>query len=249
MVSQPTFNFWARTFQITQLINLSWLNHPTRIGLAVVSFRIDPVKIPFILGIYLLMYLENMILNTFDGFFSITHSFQIFLRLCTVLPNGANLFARVLVGALATGLVTLGGYTFMYLAHVATEIELDTFHTATRTINALRRNLVGVIHFAPFFSNLDAHLVVVLYRGNVSLAGLAVDATACNHFIHIVFCMLSILTTENSFAQALHGGFVIVYVHCFEGAFQFVHQFWIEFAHPVGEFHADSPPASPYMPF
>ena len=185
MVSQPTFNLRARAFQITQFIYFPWLNHPTRIGLAVVPFRIDPVKIPFILGIYLLMYLENMIFYTFDGFFSITHSFQIFLRLCTVLPNGANLLARVLVGALATGLVTLGGYTFMYLAHVATEIELDTFHTATRTINALRRNLVGVIHFAPFLRNLDAHLVIVLNSGNTSLTGLAVNATACNHFIHI----------------------------------------------------------------
>ena len=73
MVSQPTFNFRARTFQITQFINLSWLNHPTLIGLAVVPFRIDSVKIPFILGIYLLMYLENMIFYTFDGFFSKAH--------------------------------------------------------------------------------------------------------------------------------------------------------------------------------
>ena len=75
MVSQPTFNFRARTFQITQFINLSCYNHPTRIGLAVVPFRIDPVKIPFILGIYLLMYLENMIFYTFDGFFSIAQTF------------------------------------------------------------------------------------------------------------------------------------------------------------------------------
>ena len=71
MVSQPTFNFRARTFQITQFINLSWLNHPTRIGIAVVPFRIVPVKITIIFGIYLLMYLENMIFYTFDGFFSI----------------------------------------------------------------------------------------------------------------------------------------------------------------------------------
>ena len=75
MVSQPTFNFRARTFQITQFINLSWLNHPTRIGLAIVPFRVDPVKISIIFGIYLLMYLENMILNTFDCFFSIAHTF------------------------------------------------------------------------------------------------------------------------------------------------------------------------------
>ena len=80
MVSQPTFNFRARTFQITQFINLSWLNHPTRIGLAVVPFRIDSVKIPIILGIYLLMYLENMILYTFDGFFSIAHTFIMFFH-------------------------------------------------------------------------------------------------------------------------------------------------------------------------
>ena len=75
MVSYPTFHFRARTFQITQFINLSWLNHPARIGLVVVPFRIDPVKIPIILDIYLLMYLENMTFYTFDGFFSIAHTF------------------------------------------------------------------------------------------------------------------------------------------------------------------------------
>ena len=42
-----------------------------------VPFRIDPVKIPFILGIYLLMYLENMIFYTFDCFFSIAHTIHI----------------------------------------------------------------------------------------------------------------------------------------------------------------------------
>ena len=77
MVSQSTFNFWARTFQITQFIYLPWLNHPTRIGLVVVPFCIDPVKISIIFGIYLLMYLENMILNTFDCFFSIAHTIHI----------------------------------------------------------------------------------------------------------------------------------------------------------------------------
>ena len=68
---EPTFHLGARTFQIIQFINLSWLNHPTHIGLVVVPFRIDSVKITIIFGIYLLMYLENIILNTFDGFFSI----------------------------------------------------------------------------------------------------------------------------------------------------------------------------------
>ena len=43
--------------------------------ISVVPFRIDPVKITIILGIYLLMYLENMIFYTFDCFFSIAHSF------------------------------------------------------------------------------------------------------------------------------------------------------------------------------
>ena len=62
MVSLPTLNFKTRTFQITQFINLSQLNHPTRIGLAIVPFRKDPVKIPFILGIYLLTYPENIII-------------------------------------------------------------------------------------------------------------------------------------------------------------------------------------------
>jgi hypothetical protein len=77
----------------------------------------------------------------------------------------------------------------MYLAQMAAEVELDAFHTATCTINALWRDLVGVIHLAPFLRNLDTHLVVVLHRGNASLAGLAVDTTACNHLIHNSFIL------------------------------------------------------------
>jgi hypothetical protein len=120
----------------------------------------------------------------------ILFSSQIILRLGTILPNGANLFASVFIRAVATSLVALGGYTLMYLAQMAAEVELDAFHTTTRAINTLRRNLVGVIHLAPFLRNLDAHLVVVLHRGNTSLAGLAVDATACNHLIHNSFCFI-----------------------------------------------------------
>ena len=50
---------------------------------------------------------------------------------------------------------------------------------------------------------------------------------------------LSILTAENPFAQTLYGGLVIVYLHRFEGALQFVHQFWIETTHTIGELHAE----------
>ena len=70
---EPTFHLGARTFRITQFIYLPWLDHPASIRLVVLPFRIDSVKITIILGIYLLMYLENIILNTFDGFFSIAH--------------------------------------------------------------------------------------------------------------------------------------------------------------------------------
>ena len=52
---ESTFNLRARTLQITQLINLPRLNNPTLIRLAVVPFRVDPVEIPIILGIDLLM--------------------------------------------------------------------------------------------------------------------------------------------------------------------------------------------------
>ena len=45
----------TRTFRITQFINLPWLNNPPLIRLAVVPFRVDPVEIPIILGIDLLM--------------------------------------------------------------------------------------------------------------------------------------------------------------------------------------------------
>ena len=115
----------------------------------------------------------------------ILFSSKILLRVSTVLPDNANLFAGVLIWALATSLVTFSGYTFMNLAHVAAEVELDaSFYATSRTINALRCDLVGVIHLAPFLRNLNAHLVVVLHRGDASLTGLAVDATASNHFIH-----------------------------------------------------------------
>ena len=44
---------------------------------------------------------------------------------------------------------------------------------------------------------------------------------------------------QNSVPDAFHGGLVIVCLHRFERAFQFVHQFWIKFAHTEGEFHTD----------
>ena len=69
------------------------------------------------------MYLENIILNTFDCFFSISHTIQISLRLGTILPDSANLFAGFLIGTFSTSLVAFIGYTFMYLAHVATELQ------------------------------------------------------------------------------------------------------------------------------
>ena len=75
----------------------------------------------------------------------------------------------------------------MDLTQMAAEEELDAFYTTPCTIYTLRCNLVSMIHFAPFLRDLDAHLVVVLHRGDASLTGLAIDATACNHFIHICF--------------------------------------------------------------
>jgi len=103
---------------------------------------------------------------------------QILLCFGTVLPDSTNFFAGVLVGAVATGFVAFGSYTFMHLAQMAAEVELRAIHATACTINALWRDLVGVIHLAPFFRHRDAHLVVVLNRGNASLAGLTVYATA-----------------------------------------------------------------------
>ena len=51
--------------------------------------------------------------------------------------------------------------------------------------------------------------------------------------------MLSISPTENSFAQTLYGRLVIVDLHRFEGALQFVHQFRIEGTHAIGKLHAE----------
>jgi hypothetical protein len=111
-------------------------------------------------------------------------SSQILLRLGAVLPDNTNLFAGVLVWAVATSLVTLGYYTFMNFAHVAAEVELDAFHTASCAINALRCDLVGMIHLTPFTRNLLAQLVIIFNSSKASLTGLAINATACNHFIH-----------------------------------------------------------------
>ena len=70
---ESTYYLGARTLQITQFINLPGLNNPTLIRLAIVPFRIDPVEIPIILDIDLLMYREDMILNAFYSLFPITH--------------------------------------------------------------------------------------------------------------------------------------------------------------------------------
>jgi hypothetical protein len=121
------------------------------------------------------------------SFTSFKASSQIILGLSTILPNSTNLLAGILIWAFAASLIALDGYTFMYFAQMAAEVELDTFRAASHAINALRRNLVGVIHFAPFLRNLDAHLVIVLNSGNTSLTGLAVNTTAGNHLIHIIF--------------------------------------------------------------
>ena len=64
------------------------------------------------------------------------------------------------------------------------EVELQAVRSTASTVDGLWRNLVSMIHLTPFIRNLDAHLVVVLHRGDASLAGLAVNATASNHFIH-----------------------------------------------------------------
>jgi hypothetical protein len=63
----------AGTFQITQFVNLPRFNHPALIRLAIVSFRVNPVEIPIILGIYLPMDREDTIFNAFYGFFSGIH--------------------------------------------------------------------------------------------------------------------------------------------------------------------------------
>jgi hypothetical protein len=70
---EPALHLGAGTFLITQFINLPRLNHPALIRLTVVPFRVDPVEIPSILGIYLLMDREDTIFNAFYGFFSVIH--------------------------------------------------------------------------------------------------------------------------------------------------------------------------------
>ena len=124
--------------------------------------------------------------------------FQIFLCLGTILPDSANFWAGILVRAITTSFVTFGGYTFINLAQMAAKEEFEAFHTAPHTINALRCNLIGMIHLAPFLGNLDAHLVVILYCGDASLTGLAVDATACNHFIHVSYLIIIFTSLHES---------------------------------------------------
>ena len=46
-------------------------------------------------------------------------------------------------------------------------------------------------------------------------------------------------SAEDPFAQALYRGLVILSLPRFKGAFQLVHQFWIEGTHAIGELHAE----------
>jgi hypothetical protein len=73
IASEPALHLGAGTIQKTQFINLPRLNHPALIRLAIVSVRVNPVEIPVILGVYLLMDWEDTIFNAFYGFFSVIH--------------------------------------------------------------------------------------------------------------------------------------------------------------------------------
>jgi hypothetical protein len=73
---EPTLHLGAGTFQITQFINLPRLDHPALIRLAIVAFRVNPVEIPIILGIYSLMDREDTIFDAIYGFFSVIHIFR-----------------------------------------------------------------------------------------------------------------------------------------------------------------------------
>ena len=77
-----------------------------------------------------------------------TFSSQILLCLGTVLPDSTNLSAGVLVRAIGTGFIALGGYTLMHLTQMTAEVELGSFCSATCTIDTLWCNLIGVIHLA-----------------------------------------------------------------------------------------------------
>ena len=73
IASQTTFYLWARTLQITQFIFLPRFDHFTHIGGIIVRFGIDSVKITIILGIYLLMHLEDIALDALYRFLFIIH--------------------------------------------------------------------------------------------------------------------------------------------------------------------------------
>ena len=49
--------------------------------------------------------------------------------------------------------------------------------------------------------------------------------------------VLFVFPAKNPFAKTLYCGLVIIYFHRLNGSFQFVHQFRIEGAHTIGEFH------------
>ena len=89
MAPETTFHLGAGTFQITQLVNLPRLNYSALIRLAIVPFRVNPVEIPTILGIYLPMDREDTILNALYGFFSVTHIIRL-LRNQYLLTNSVT---------------------------------------------------------------------------------------------------------------------------------------------------------------
>ena len=50
---------------------------------------------------------------------------------------------------------------------------------------------------------------------------------------------LTILAVKNTIPDTFYGRLIIFYIHSFEGAFQFIHQLWIELAHAESEFCAN----------
>ena len=105
-----------------------------------------------------------------------------------VAAEGIEFVAGGLFGAVGAGLVAFGRGAFADWAHGTAIGELHPVSAASRAVDCIRCDLVGVVHFAPFAGNFFPEPVIILQCGGASLADFAVKAAiGCQFVFHILF--------------------------------------------------------------
>ena len=113
---------------------------------------------------------------------SICH-FQILLRLRIVLPEDTHLRASILLCAVAASLKSLGQCAFANLTKRAAEDGFGSVHAATIAVDLLRQD-GRMIQLGPKSGRLLPKNPVVILRGNVGIALLAIQPTDGNRLSH-----------------------------------------------------------------